>query len=407
MIEIGLGVVVFTGLVTFLVILILVVRSKLVASGEVSISIDGDTTIASPIGLKLLGALAESGVHLPSACGGTGTCGQCRLWVLQGGGAILPTELARITKREARQGVRLACQVTVNQDMTVRVPEEVLSVRQWQCVVRSSETMATMIKEVVLELPAGETVNFRAGSYMQITAPPYQASFAEFDIAPAYRDEWDRLDLWRYRSISKRSATRAYSMANYSGEKGVIILNIRIAIPPPRAPQSVPPGVVSSYLFSLKPGDTVAVAGPYGHFFAADTENEMIFVGGGVGMAPMRAHILDQLKRVKSRRKMTFWYGARNRREMFYVEQFDRLQDEYENFEWFVALSEPKPEDGWTGKTGFIHQVLYEEYLRGHPAPENCEYYVCGPPMMLRAVLKMLDNLGVDTDNIFYDEFGG
>lgn len=406
MIEIALGVAVFTSLVTFLVILILLVRSRLVASGEVNIVINDDRTIDSPVGVKLLGAMAEAGIHLPSACGGSGTCGQCRLWVFRGGGAILPIELNRVTKREANAGVRLACQVTVNQDMVVRVPEEVLGVRQWRCVVRSNDNVATMIKELVMALTPGETMSFRAGSYVQITAPPYQANFSDFDIDPAYRGEWDRLELWRYRSISSESATRAYSMANYSGEQGVIVLNVRIAIPPPGAPETAPPGVVSSYLFGLKPGDTVTVAGPYGKFFATDNENEMVFIGGGVGMAPMRAHILDQLERIKSRRKITFWYGARNLREMFYVEQFDRLQAEHDNFKWFVALSEPRPEDDWTGQTGFIHQVLYEAYLKDHPAPEDCEYYVCGPPMMLRAVLGMLDNLGVDPDNIFFDDFG-
>jgi Na+-transporting NADH:ubiquinone oxidoreductase subunit F len=406
MIEIALGVAVFTGLVTFLVILILLVRSRLVASGEVSILINEDKTIKSPVGVKLLGSLAEAGIHLPSACGGSGTCGQCHLWVLQGGGAILPTELNRVTKREANAGVRLACQVTVNQDMVVRVPEEAFGVNQWRCVVRSNENVSTMIKELVLELPVGETMSFRAGSYVQIAAPPYQAKFTEFDIAPEYRDEWDRLDLWRFQATSTTSITRAYSMANYSGETGAIILNVRIAIPPPGKPDSTPPGVVSSYLFSLRPGDSVMVSGPYGHFFATDTETEMVFIGGGAGMAPMRAHILDQLKRIKSRRKITFWYGARNLREMFYVEQFDQLQSEHENFEWCVALSESRPEDNWKGKTGFIHQVLYENYLKDHPAPEDCEYYVCGPPMMLRAVLRMLDNLGVDPDNIIYDDFG-
>jgi Na+-transporting NADH:ubiquinone oxidoreductase subunit F len=406
MIEIGLGVVVFTGIVTFLVILILLVRSRLVASGEVSVLINDDRTIKSPVGVKLLGTLAEAGIHLPSACGGSGTCGQCRLWVLQGGGAILPIELVKVTKREAKAGVRLACQVTVDQDMIVRVPEVVLGVRQWRCIVRSNNNVATMIKELVLELPPGETMNFRAGSYVQIAAPPYQANFAEFDIDPAYRDEWDRLDLWRYQSISAESTTRAYSMANYSGEKGIIILNVRIAIPPPGAPETVPPGVVSSYLFDLEPGDTVTVSGPYGHFFATDTKTEMVFVGGGAGMAPMRAHILDQLERIKSTRKITFWYGARSLREMFYAEEFDRLQTEHDNFEWFPALSEPTPTDDWTGKTGFIHQVLYEDYLKDHSAPEDCEYYICGPPMMIRAVQGMLDNLGVDPDNIFFDDFG-
>jgi Na+-transporting NADH:ubiquinone oxidoreductase subunit F len=263
-----------------------------------------------------------------------------------------------------------------------------------------------LIKELVLELPPGETIDFRAGSYVQIACPPYSTSFVDFDIEAGFRDEWDRLDLWRCRAGTATAATRAYSLANYPAENSVITLVIRIAIPPPGAPDTVPPGVVSSYLFSLKPGDKVSVSGPFGGFFAMDTENEMVFVGGGAGMAPMRSHIFDQLKHLQSKREITFWYGARSRRELFYEHDFDRLRETCENFHWTVALSEPRPEDEWRGETGFIHDVLYEKYLKDHTAPEDCEYYLCGPPMMIKAVRNMLDNIGVDPDNIFFDDFG-
>jgi Na+-transporting NADH:ubiquinone oxidoreductase subunit F len=290
--------------------------------------------------------------------------------------------------------------------MAVEVPDEVFGVRHWTCRVRSSESVGTLIKEIVLELPETEAVEFRAGSFVQIESPPFELSFADLDIGSEYRDEWDRLDLWRYRAASARPTARAYSMANYADEKGIIILNVRAAIPPPGSPDDVPAGIVSSYLFSLKPGDLVRVSGPFGHFFAHETDREMVFVGGGVGMAPMRAHILDQLKRVGSQRKISFWYGARNLRELFYREEFDRLQEENPNFRWVVALSDPRPEDGWRGKVGFVHDVLCDSYLEDHPAPEECEYYLCGPPMMMRAVMRMLDNLGVEAENIRFDDFG-
>ena len=407
MLEIGLGVAFFTTIVLVLVLVILAARSKLVATGEVEVTVNEARKITALVGAKLLSSLAEAGIHLPSGCGAVGTCGQCRVQILAGGGAILPTETAHITKREATQGVRLACQVTVKQEMKVQVPDEVFGVKQWECTVRSNENIATLIKELVLDLPQGEAIDFRAGSYVQITCPPYRARFADFDIGPDYDGEWDRHELRRFESGTARPATRAYSMANYPEENGFVMLDVRIAIPPPGAPDTVPPGVVSSYIFGLRPGDNVTVSGPFGHFFAQDTDSEMIFVGGGVGMAPMRSHIFDQLKRLMSKRKITFWYGARNRRELMYREQFDRLQVEHDNFRWFVALSEPSPEDDWQGMTGFIHEVLYEHYLKDHPTPEDCEYYLCGPPMMIRAVRNMLDSLGVDPDDILFDDFGG
>ena len=406
MIEIGLGVVLFVVIVIGLVLIILAVRAGLVAVGEVAITVNDGDTVTAVAGGRLLGALNEAGIHLPAACGGVGTCGQCRVTVLEGGGAVLSTETARLSKRDIAGGARLACQVTVGQDMAVRVPEEIFGAREWRCTVRSNRNVATLIKELVLELPAGEIMDFRAGSYVQIACPPYRARFADFDIGDEFRGEWDRLDLWPLEAGTARPTARAYSIANYPGEQGIITLDVRIAVPPPGAPETVPPGVVSSYLFSLEPGDPVTVSGPFGHFFATETGAEMVFVGGGVGMAPMRAHIFDQLERRRTGRPISFWYGARSRRELFYVEDFDRLAAAHDNFRWVVALSEPRPEDRWQGATGFIHEVLHERYLKDHTAPEDCEYYLCGPPMMIRAVRRMLDNLGVDAEAILFDDFG-
>ncbi len=406
MLDIVLGVGLFTGIVLGLVFIILFARARLVPSGLVDIVVNDERRLRSPVGLKLLSALGKEELFLPSACGGGGTCGQCRVKVLEGGGAILPTETTHITKREAAEGARLACQLTVKQDLKVEVPREVFGVRKWQCRVRSNRSVATFIKELVLELPAGEDVGFRAGGYIQIECPPHRVHYKDFDIPQVFRPDWDRFNLWRYVSETKESVSRAYSMANYPGEQGIIMLNVRIAAPPPNNPE-VPPGVMSSYIFSLKPGDTVTISGPFGEFFAKETEAEMVFVGGGAGMAPMRAHIFDQLKRLNSTRKMSFWYGARSRSEMFYIEDFDGLQAEHDNFRWHVALSEPRPEDHWEGYTGFIHDVLLERYLNEHPTPEDCEYYLCGPPMMTAAVIKVLENLGVERESILMDDFGG
>ena len=406
MLEVGLGVALFVTIVMVLATVIVLVRSKLIPSGTVDVTVNESRKIDAPIGIKLLGALADAGIHLPSACGGIGTCGLCKVEVLEGGGGPLPVEMARMPRRELAAGGRLACQVVLREDMTIRVPEDILGVQQWRCTVRSNESVATFIKELVLAMPSGEALSFRAGAFIQVTCPPCKVAFADFNIAPEFRDAWDKLGLWRFEVISAEPQTRAYSMANYPDEKGVIILNVRIALPPPGAPESVPPGIVSSYLFNLKVGDELTISGPYGHFFAAESEKEMVFVGGGAGMAPMRAHILDQLKRIGSQRKITFWYGARSRRELFYTEEFDRLQEEHENFEWFVVLSEPLLEDRWKGHIGFIHQVLHDAYLKDHPGPEDCEYYVCGPPMMIQAVIEMLDSLGVGPESILYDDFG-
>jgi Na+-transporting NADH:ubiquinone oxidoreductase subunit F len=405
MLEIALGVTLFTAIVLALVGIILLARARLVASGSVTITLNGEREIHTPTGLKLNAALAGADVFVASACGGGGTCGQCRVKVLAGGGDILPTETSLISRREAAAGDRLSCQVVVKRDLQVEVPPEVLGVKKMQCTVRSNRSVSTFIKELVLEIPEGEQLDFRAGGYIQIECPPHRIRYADFDIPDRFRDDWDRHKLWRFVSETDAPVTRAYSMANYPGEAGIIMLNVRIAPPPPTAPDA-PPGIMSSYIFGLQPGDTATVSGPYGEFFARETDAEMVFVGGGAGMAPMRAHILDQLKRIGTQRKMSFWYGARSRREIFYQEDFDRLQAEHPNFEWHVGLSDPQPDDHWEGYRGFIHEVLLLHYLSTHPAPEDCEYYLCGPPMMNAAVIGMLEDLGVERDNILLDDFG-
>jgi Na+-transporting NADH:ubiquinone oxidoreductase subunit F len=401
------GVVGFTVVILALVLILMVARAQLVPSGDVTIDINDDPSKALKLksGGTLLGALAAQKIFVPSACGGKGSCGVCTVKVCEGGGAILPTEESHISRGEARDGLRLSCQVKVKGDMSIELPPEVLEVKKWKCKVRSNDNVATFIKELILELPEGEEVPFRAGGYIQIECPPHVVDYKDFDIAEEYRGDWDQHDVWRYTSTVVEPEERAYSMANYPDERGIIMLNVRIASPPPRNPD-VPPGIMSSYIFDLKPGDDVTISGPYGEFFAKDTDAEMIFVGGGAGMAPMRSHIYDQFKRIHTDRKVSFWYGARSLREAFYVEEFDAIAAENENFEWHLALSEPLEEDNWTGKTGFIHQVLYDNYLKDHPAPEDCEYYLCGPPMMNEAVQKMLEDLGVEPENIAFDDFG-
>ncbi len=406
MATLGFGILFFTLIVLALVTIILFARSKLVASGNVNITINGEKTVSVPAGGKLLTTLADQKLFVPSACGGGGTCAQCRVKIHSGGGSILPTEESHITKREAKEGDRLSCQVAVKQDMNIEVPEEVFGVKKWTCKVRSNHNVATFIKELVLELPKGENVDFRAGGYIQIECPPYDLSYKEFDVEEEYHDDWDRFKIWDVTSKSDEPVERAYSMANYPEEKGIVMLNVRIASPPPGS-EGIPAGIMSSYIFNLKPGDDVVISGPFGEFFARDTEKEMVFVGGGAGMAPMRSHIFDQLRRIKTKRKISFWYGARSKREMFYVEDFDMLDKENKNFEWHVALSDAMPEDDWKGYTGFIHNVLFEEYLKNHPAPEDCEYYMCGPPIMNQSVINMLVDLGVDREDIMLDDFGG
>lgn len=406
MLEIALGIIIFTVIVIALVFVIIGAKSKLVASGDVEILINDEKKIHVPVGGKLLTALADNGLFVPSACGGGGTCAQCKVKIHSGGGEILPTELGHITKREAAEGERLACQVAIKHDMNIEVEDSVFGVKKWECTVKSNHNVATFIKELVLELPNGERIDYEAGGYIQIECPPHVAKYQDFDIEEEFRDEWDKYDLWRYTSDVKEDTLRAYSMASYPEEKE-IMLNVRIATPPPGAPDSVPPGIMSSYIFNLKPGDKCVISGPYGEFYAKKTDAEMVFIGGGAGMAPMRSHIFNQLRTVKTNRKMTFWYGARSKREMFYVEDFDMLARENDNFEWHVALSDPLSEDNWDGYTGFIHNVLLEEFIKNHPAPEDCEYYLCGPPMMNSAVVNMLIENGVEPENIMLDDFGG
>lgn len=406
-VEIILGVVMFTVIVLALVAVILLARSKLVSTGDVVIRVNGDdsNSITTAAGGKLLQTLGSEGMFLPSACGGGGTCGQCKCQVLSGGGSMIPTERAQFNKREENEGWRLACQVNVKENMEVQVPAEVFGVKRWECTVRSNDNVATFIKELVLELPTGENVDFRAGGYVQLECPPYEIDYKDFVIDEEYRPDWDKFNIWQYKAINKEEVIRAYSMANYPEEKGIVKFNIRIASPPPGT--SFPPGLMSSFVFNLKPGDKITVFGPFGEFFAKDTEAEMVFIGGGAGMAPMRSHIFDQLKRLDSKRKMSFWYGARSLREMFYQDEYDDLAANHDNFKWQVALSDPQPEDNWSGYTGFIHNVLYDNYLKDHPAPEDCEFYMCGPPMMNAAVIKMLKDLGVEDENILLDDFGG
>ena len=408
MTTVALGVFMFTFVILALVAVLMVARNQLVATGDVTITIndDPDKALRTSAGGTLLSTLAANRIFIPSACGGKGTCGVCTVKVNDGGGAMLPTETSHISRGDAREGVRLSCQVKVKQDMKVEVPAEIFDVRQWKCRVRSNHNVATFIKELILELPQGETVPFRAGGYIQIECPPHTAAYRDFDIEDEYRADWDKFDLWRYVSKVDETVTRAFSMANYPDEGGIIMLNVRVASPPPRGPEGIPPGKMSSYIFSLKPGDEVTISGPFGEFFARDTRAEMMFIGGGAGMAPMRSHIFDQFKRVSTDRKVTFWYGARSLREAFYEGDFDSIQTAHDNFKWYLALSEPQDEDEWTGYTGFIHQVVLENYLKGHAAPEDIEYYLCGPPMMLKACMDMLDNLGVEPENILFDDFG-
>ena len=407
--EILLGVGMFTGIVITLVCVILLARKLLVPSGLVTLEINDDPskTLEVPMGGKLLQTLADKKIFVPSACGGGGSCGQCKVQVLEGGGEILPTELGHMSRREVRDHWRLACQTPVKQNMKLQINPEIFSVQKWECTVKSNRNVATFIKELVLELPQGEHVDYRAGGYIQIECDPHTVAYKDFDIDPEYHGDWDKYNLWQYVSTCTEHVTRAYSMASYPAEKGIVMLNVRIASPPPRMP-NVPPGLMSSYIFSLKPGDKVTISGPYGEFFVNEkSDAEMIYVGGGAGMAPLRSQIFDELLTKNCQRKISYWYGARSLREVFYADEFDKLAEKFPNFSWHLALSDPLPEDNWKGPTGFIHQCLYDLYLKDHPAPEDCEYYMCGPPMMTGAVVKLLDSLGVERENIYFDDFGG
>lgn len=408
MIEIVLGIAMFTTVILALIGLLMVARSRLVATGDVTITIneDPDKALTAPAGATLLALLSDAQIFIPSACGGKGTCGVCEVIVKEGGGELLPTEAGIISRGEARRGHRLACQLKVKGDMKIELPGEIFEVKKWTCKVVSNRNVSTFIKELKLELPEGEVVPFRAGGYMQISAPPHSFAFKDFAIEPEFREEWDKFDLWRFKSVVDEPVERAYSMANYPLEKGMLLFTIRIVFAPEYR-EDIPPGKMSSWLFNLKPGDPVVVSGPFGEFYARDTANEMCFVAAGAGMAPMRSHIFDQLLRLDAKRKITFWYSARNLSEAFYVEEWNALQEKHPNFRWHLVLSEPRPEDNWKGPVGLVrHNALRNLYLKDHPAPEDIEYYLCGPDVMNKAVIRMLLELGVERENIMLDDFG-
>ncbi len=406
MTDIVLGIAMFTLTVMVLSLAVMAARAVLAPPAIATVTINGETKLAARTQQKLLEVLHGNGILIPSACAGAGTCGLCKVAVTDGGGEVLPTERSKLDRQEIRAGIRLACQVRVRGDLAVQIPDDLLGTNVWDCTVASEKSLAPFIREVVLALPEGEDLQFRAGSFVQITAPPHKLSFADFEIPSEYEAIWRQMSLRELVSGSKAEVTRAYSIANRPEDKGRIVLNIRLALPPPSVADA-PPGIVSSYLFGVRAGDTVRVTGPYGNFTAKDTGKEMVFIGGGVGMAPLRAIIFDQLQRVGTDRRMSFWYGARSKAELYYEDEFEALQKKHSNFSWTVALSDPKPEDDWNGPTGFIHNVAYHDYLKDHPAPEDCEYYLCGPPLMIRAVMKMLQDIGVERDSIFYDDFGG
>ncbi len=406
------SIVAFLILVLSLVAILLFAKSKLMPSGIVTLDINNGTKVieVNP-GSTLLNTLSENGVFLPSACGGGGSCGMCRCHVLEGGGDILPTEVNFFTRKQQQEKMRLACQVKVKEDMKIEVEDAVLGVQKWECEVVSNDNVATFIKEFVVKLPEGERLNFRSGGYIQIDIPKYDGlKFSDFDIQSEYHEDWDNMKMWDLVTKNPEPTYRAYSMANHPAEGNIVMLNIRIATPPwdrnAGSFAKINPGICSSYIFSLKPGDKLTISGPYGEFFVKDTPNEKMFIGGGAGMAPMRSHIFNLFHTEKTAKPVTFWYGARSAREIFYQDQFDAIKADFPNFDYTIALSDPKPEDNWTGSTGFIHQVIFDNYLKEHESPEDIEYYLCGPPMMTDAIVKMLDNLGVPAENIMYDNFG-
>lgn len=413
----NLGFVVAAGIVVFLIVILALVgillyaKKKLTPQGEVVIKINGEHEVKTEPGSSLLSTLSAQKVFLPSACGGGGTCGMCRCQVTEGGGEILPTEKGFFSRREQQDNWRLGCQVKVRQDMTIQIPPEIFGIKKWECEVVSNHNVATFIKEFVVKLPEGERLDFKSGGYIQIDVPACEVDYRSMEIEPEYCEEWDKFKMWDLKMKNPEPIFRAYSMANHPAEGNIIMLNIRIATPPfdrkTGGFMNVNPGICSSYIFSRKPGDKVTISGPYGEFHVKKTDREMMFIGGGAGMAPMRSHIFDQFLTRHTGRKATFWYGGRSLRELFYVDQFQQIEKDYPNFKFNIALSEPKPEDNWTGYTGFIHQVIMEEYLKKHSAPEDIEYYICGPPMMNQAVLKMLDDYGVPKEMIAFDDFGG
>lgn len=403
------GIIVFTGVILLLVLLLNFAQSKLLPQGDVTLHINDDPEndiIATP-GSTLLTALATKNVFLPSACGGGGTCAMCKCQVLEGGGEILPTETGYINRADAKNHWRLACQVKVKEDLTLQIPEEIFNIRKWECTVISNNNVATFIKELVLDLPKGEILNFKAGGYIQIDIPEYtNLLFKNFDVENEYRPDWDKYKIWDLVANNDESIFRAFSMANHPAEGNRMMLNVRIATPPPKLWNDVPPGLATSYIFNLKKGDKVTISGPFGEFFIKETEREMVYIGGGAGMAPMRSHLFHLFQSLKTGRKVSFWYGARSLREMFYDEEFKDIQKRFLNFNYNVALSEPLPEDNWQGPTGFIHQVLHDNYLKDHEDPTEVEFYMCGPPPMIAACENMLYDLGVEEEMIVYDSFG-
>ena len=405
------SVAVFLLLTLLLVIVLLVAKSKLIPSGNVKLTINGEKEAEVPIGGTLLNTLQSENIYLSSACGGSGSCGQCRCRVVEGGGEILPTETGFFSRKEQKEHWRLACQTKVKEDMQIIVPESVFGVKEWECEVISNRNVSTFIKEFVVKLPEGEVMNFQSGSYAQITIPPYDIKYADYDIDEKFRGDWDHFDMWSLTCKNDTETIRAYSMANYPAEGNIITLNVRIATPPmDRATHKwlpVSPGISSSYIFSLKPGDKVRMSGPYGDFHIQDTDAEMLYIGGGAGMAPLRAQILHLFRTLHTGRKVSYWYGARSKKEIFYEEDFREIEKQFPNFSFHIALSDPQPEDNWTGYVGFIHQVIYDNYLKDHDAPEDIEYYMCGPGPMANAVKKMLEDLGVERSQLFFDDFGG
>lgn len=402
---------IFLVVTLLLVIVLLVAKSKLVPSGNVKLTINGEKEAEVPIGGTLLSTLQGENIYLSSACGGSGSCGQCRCRVIEGGGEILPTETGFFSRKEQKEHWRLACQTKVKEDMQVIVPESVFGVKEWECEVVSNRNVSTFIKEFVVKLPEGEVMNFQSGSYAQITIPPYDIKYADYDIDEKFRGDWDHFDMWSLTCKNDTETIRAYSMANYPAEGNIITLNVRIATPPmDRATHKwlpVSPGISSSYIFSLKPGDKVRMSGPYGDFHIQDTDAEMLYIGGGAGMAPLRAQILHLFRTLHTGRKVSYWYGARSKKEIFYEEDFREIEKQFPNFSFHIALSDPQPEDNWTGYVGFIHQVIYDNYLKDHDAPEDIEYYMCGPGPMANAVKVMLEDLGVPRSQLFFDDFGG
>jgi len=406
-----LSIAIFLTIILALVIILLYARKKLTPQGSVKLSINDEKEIEVNPGSTILSTLSNSGIFLPSACGGGGTCGMCKCQVLEGGGSILPTETGFFTRKEAQNYWRLGCQVKVRNDMKIKVPEEVMGIKKWECEVVSNRNVATFIKEFVVKLPEGETLDFKSGGYIQIDVPKIEVDFKDMQVEEQFRDEWDQYNMWDLKMKNPEPTYRAYSMANYPAEGNIVKLNIRIATPPwdrsKGAFQKVNPGICSSFIFSRKPGDKVMISGPYGEFHIKDTQREMMYIGGGAGMAPLRSHIFHLFHTLKTGRKVTYWYGARSKREVFYEDEFRQIEKDFSNFKFYIALSEPKPEDKWTGLTGFIHQVVYNEYLSKHPEPEEIEFYLCGPPVMNDAVQKMIYDLGIPDEMLAFDDFGG